>query len=197
VSQNSKQPSTTCTPAQTCTRQNLFRQPLVGRLGLLCSACGRSGRSLSLFAHLNIQRPTTHTHTPHLPLPPPFHPHLTSPHPPFNPGDPLHHHPSISLPRLLLLLSTPAFDFEGNNLFRRQGHRSYISCPVFNPTDTFAKSTGFPDERRLKTYKNTKRFVQHITFHSFIRTLLDLATASPNLAECSRTRSRIPARLFG
>jgi hypothetical protein len=91
-------------PSCTRTRQNLFRQPFLGR-------------SLSLLglAHLNIQ---DHHH--HHTFPPPFHPHLTSP--PFNPGDVLHHHPSISLPRhLLLLLSTPASDFEGNNVSSTSG----------------------------------------------------------------------------
>jgi hypothetical protein len=93
-------------PAPSCTRtrQNLFRQPFLGR-----------SVSLLALAHLNIQ---DHHH--HHTFPPPFHPHLTSP--PFNPGDALHHHPSISLPRhLLLLLSTPAFDFEGNNVFSTSG----------------------------------------------------------------------------
>jgi hypothetical protein len=101
VSQNSKQPSTTCTPAQTCTRQNLFRQPLVGRLGLLCSACGRSGRSLSLFAHLNIQRPPPHTHTHHtyLCLRPSI---LTSPHLTL---------PSIRVTLYITTLPSPYLDF--------------------------------------------------------------------------------------
>jgi hypothetical protein len=175
VSQHSKQPSSS---SSTCTRQNLFRQALVA-----------VARSLSLFAHLNIQ-----DH--HTPLPPPFHPHLTSPHLPSIRVTLYITHPSISLPRHLLILSTPAFDFEGTNVFSTSGSQVLHLLSNFQSDRHFCKVNWVP--RRTSTEDVQKhQEVRTAQCISFIHTLLDLATTSPNLADYSRTRSRIPGRLFG
>jgi hypothetical protein len=107
-----------------------------------------------------------------------------------------HHHPPISLSRHLLLLSTPAFDFEGNNVFSTSGSQVLHLLSSFQSDRHFCKVNWLPGRTSTEDVLKHQevRTAQSI---SFIHTLLDLATTSPNLADSSRTRSRIPARLFG
>jgi hypothetical protein len=105
-------------------------------------------------------------------------------------------HPSISLPRHLLILSTPAFDFEGTNVFSTSGSQVLHLLSNFQSDRHFCKVNWVP--RRTSTEDVQKhQEVRSAQYISFIHTLLDLATTSPNLADYSRTRSRIPGRLFG
>jgi hypothetical protein len=174
VSPNSKRRST-CT---TCTRQNLFRRPWVW------SACGRS---LALAVRSPKHSRPPHTFTSALP---------SSPHLTFNPGDALHHHPPISLSRHLLLLSTPAFDFEVNIVFSTSGSQALHLLSSFQSDRHFCKVNWVPGRTSTEDVQKHQE-VRTAQYISFIHTLFDLATASPNPADCSRTRSRIPARLFG